>query len=132
MNKKFIKDISVEEIAQALNLISREGENKFRLQNQAEKVQTISVETENYNAIIKADIDSDVQVEVVEETDKEFGRRVRFNIKVENFRKQQALREEQEARKPKLIKRFNAFKRNLNKTGCEALDLLEERLTKVK
>ena len=69
-----------------------------------------------------------VEVEVYEETDAEFGRRVRFNIKVEEFRNRQSLRELEEAKKPKFIRKFNEFKTELNRVSNKAFDEFIDRL----
>lgn len=130
MKDKNIKDMTPEEIIKELDLVSR-GDDKARVKNLSEKTQTIMIEKEDYSAIIETDIDSDVKVEIIEETDAEFGRRVRFNLKVESFREQQAKRAEEEAKKPIVVKKFKAFKENLNKISCEALDKIIERLSRV-
>ena len=130
MKDKNIKDMTPEEIIKELDLVSR-GDDKARVKNLSEKTQTIMIEKEDYSAIIETDIDSDVKVEIIEETDAELGRRVRFNLKVESFREQQAKRAEEEAKKPIVVKKFKAFKENLNKISCEALDKIIERLGRV-
>ena len=132
MKDKLIKDMNAEEIIEQLDLVKR-GDNKARVKNLSEtnNMQTIMIEKENYSAIIEANVDSDVQVDITEETDAEFGRRVRFHLKVESFREQQAKRAEEEAKKPVIVRKFKAFKENLNKVSCEALDNIIERLGRV-
>lgn len=129
MKNKLLKDMTTEEIMAELDLVSK-GKNKARLKNKSEvsNTQTVTIEKDGYVATIETSIDSEVTVDVVEETDAEFGRRVRFSIKIEEFRKKQIRMAEREARKPKIVRMFNEFKDNFNKAGIKALDRFEERL----
>ena len=134
MKNKLVKDMTIEEIVKELDLIARDGEDKFRIKNLSEKQdnkQTVTVEKDEYIVTVETSINDNVEIEVHEETDAEFGRRVRFNLKVESFREQQAKRAEEEAKKPIVVKKFKAFKENLNKISCEALDKIIERLGRV-
>ena len=131
MKNKLVKDMTIEEIVKELDLIARDGEDKFRIKNLSEKQdnkQTVTVEKDEYIVTVETSINDNVEIEVHEETDAEFGRRVRFSIKIDEFRKKQARIAEQEARKPKIVRMFNEFKREFNKAGVKALDRIEERL----
>lgn len=92
MENKLVKDMTQEEIMEAMNLIKREGENKARLArpveiSDTEDIRTITLEKFGCTATIETSINDDVVVDIYEETDAEFGRRVRFSFKVEQFRK---------------------------------------------
>ena len=123
--------MTIEEIVKELDLIARDGEDKFRIKNLSEKQdnkQTVTVEKDEYTVTIETSVNDNVEIEVHEETDAEFGRRVRFSIKIDEFRKKQARIAEQEARKPKIVRMFNEFKKEFNKASLKALDRFEERL----
>ena len=131
MKNKLVKDMTIEEIVKELDLIARDGEDKFRIKNLSEKQdnkQTVTVEKDEYTVTIETSVNDNVEIEVHEETDAEFGRRVRFSIKIDEFRKKQARIAEQEARKPKIVRMFNEFKKEFNKASVKAIDRFEERL----
>ena len=131
MKNKLVKDMTIEEIVKELDLIARDGEDKFRIKNLSEKQdnkQTVTVEKDEYTVTIETSTNDNVEIEVHEETDAEFGRRVRFSIKIDEFRKKQTRIAVQEARKPKIVRMFNEFKKEFNKASLKALDRFEERL----
>lgn len=148
---KLLKDATREEIMEALNLLERgnKNDNKVRLMNKSERV--ITIEQEGFKATIETDMYTDVTVdidieevaikeEIIEEvntdintdnrplTEAELMRKVRFHLKVESFRKQQAIRAEEEAKKPKLVRQFNRLKEELNKASNKAFDDFIDRL----
>ena len=75
-------------------------------------IQTKTVEVATTNTDIDAEVDVKVNAGVRIETDKEFGRRVRFNAKVESFRARQAeLEKERElAKTNSLFKKLISFR----------------------
>ena len=86
MKNKLVKDMTIEEIVKELDLIARDGEDKFRIKNLSEKQdnkQTVTVEKDEYTVTIETSVNDNVEIEVHEETDAEFGRRVRFSIKID-------------------------------------------------
>ena len=151
---KLLKDATREEIMEALNLLERgnKNDNKVRLMNKSERV--ITIEQEGFKATIETDMYTDVTVDIdieevaikeeieeVEEiteevsaynnkpvTEAEIMRSVRFNLKLQSFRQQQAIRAEEEAKKPKLVRQFNKFKEELNKASNKAFDDFIDRL----
>lgn len=143
MENKLVKDMSREEFMEALNLIAREGINKAQFdrskvaaknntEEETEEVRTITIEKYGCTATIETSINDDVQVEVYEEvyqeSDEQFGRRVRFHFKVEQFRKQQAIRDAREARKPKIVRKFNKLKEDISTATNKAFDDFIDRL----
>ena len=151
---KLLKDATREEIMEALNLLERgnKNDNKVRLMNKSERV--ITIEQEGFKATIETDMYTDVTVDIdieevaikeeieeVEEiteevsaynnkpvTEAEIMRSVRFNLKLQSFRQQQAIRAEEEAKKPKLVRQFNRLKEELNKASNKAFDDFIDRL----
>ncbi|MGL4878010.1 hypothetical protein [Paraclostridium dentum] len=115
MENKLLKDMSQEEIMQAMNLVKREGDNKARLANKGDMTRTITIEKFGCTATIETSVKDDVTVEVYEETDAQFGRRVRFDFKVQEFRQNAPAKNEaydkQVSRKlnKKLVKMLDSF-----------------------
>lgn len=134
LENKLVKDMTKEELMEALNLIARDGNDKAMFakpvikKEETEEVRKITIEQSGCVATIETSVNDDIEVEVYEETDAEFGRRVRFNIKVEEFRNRQSLRELEEAKKPKFIRKFNEFKTELNRVSNKAFDEFIDRL----
>lgn len=87
-------------------LTEEEINNYILYRNKALNSQTQQkkVKTSSSSVTVDAPAGSTITVDVEEETDSEFFRRIRFNIKVEEFRK-----------KPKKTKRF--FSRLFNRKG---------------
>ena len=123
MKNKLLKDMTAEEIMAELDLVSK-GKNKARLKNKSEvsNTQTVTIEKDGYVATIETSIDSEVTVDVVEETDAEFGRRVRFSIKIEEFRRRQKYIEENKSW-------FDKAKEKFNISACKAIDNIIEMLS---
>ena len=73
---KLISEMSNEELSNFIEQKNKEIRQK-QLDRQQEQISSITIE---------ANVNTTVRVDVIEETDSEFFRRVRFNIKVEEFR----------------------------------------------
>ena len=125
MKNKLVKDMTIEEIVKELDLIARDGEDKFRIKNLSEKQdnkQTVTVEKDEYTVTIETSVNDNVEIEVHEETDAEFGRRVRFSIKIDEFRRRQKYIEENKSW-------FDKAKEKFNISACKAIDNIIEMLS---
>ena len=129
-NNKYVKDMSFEELVNALGLEAT-GDGKARLKSKKElktsevsNTKTVIIEKGGYSALIETSTDDDVQVEVYEETDAEFGRRVRFHIKVNEYRNRVERMKQLDAKKPWLIKAYKKAKDNAKKAVEELIEML--------
>lgn len=121
-----LSDLTTEEYAKYIESMNKKLNDKSR----REAVNnTIVYESRDNNTIITAEVPNDVEVEIIEETvgetEAEFGRRVRFHIKVTEYRARAERLREKEANKHWILKACDKAKDNASKAVDAFIEYLE-------